>query len=134
MSVPLEYTKSRCVVYGVYCILVTYKMILNRSFKSYVRVTGNLQFYLLTMTSLLCNQSNIFTLSLCIQKKSTQYDGWLDKKNKWFMSLYLKHYFDNWLPNMGSMSMNIQTTDLLLVNAISFYRENDICVCLKIKT
>jgi hypothetical protein len=27
------------------------------------------------------------------------------------MSLYLKHYFDNKLPNMWSMSMNIQTTD-----------------------
>jgi hypothetical protein len=36
-------------------------------------------------------------------------------------------------PNMGSMSMNIQTTDLLLVNAISFYRENGICVVLKNK-
>ena len=34
---------------------------------------------------------------------------------------------------MGSMSMNIHTTDLLLVNAISFYRENGICVVLKNK-
>ena len=31
------------------------------------------------------------------------------------------------------MLMNIQTTDLLLVNAISFYRENGICVVLKNK-
>jgi hypothetical protein len=72
-----------------------------------------------------CYATNrIYQPNICV-------DGWLDMKNKWFMSLYLKHYFDNWLPNMGSMSMNIQTTDLLLVNAISFYRENDICVVLK---
>ena len=31
------------------------------------------------------------------------------------------------------MLMNIQTIDLLLVNAISFYRENGICVVLKNK-
>ena len=31
------------------------------------------------------------------------------------------------------MLMNIQTTDLLLVNTISFYRENGICVVLKNK-
>jgi hypothetical protein len=119
MSVPLEYTKSRCVVYGVYCILVTYKMILNRSFKSYVRVTGNLQFYLLTMTFLLCNQSNIFTLSLCIQKKSIQYLC-LDMKNKWFMSLYLKHYFDNWLPNMGS-NVDEHTNNRLIIGKCNIF-------------
>ena len=46
------------------------------------------------------------------------------------MRLYFKHCFDNWLTNMWSMSMNIQTTDTYYYKMqYIFSRENGISAC-----